>query len=244
MHGLSVRTRARQLARRTVNRAGFDVVRDPFPHRLCRLLAAAGIDAVIDVGANLGQYAGSLRIAGFDGTIVSCEPLADLFGPLGRRAADDREWTVLRTAVGGRVGTTTLNVSANAYSSSVLDLLPAHLTAAPDSAYVRTEEVPMTTVDTLVQTYGLRPERTLLKIDVQGFEGAVLDGAAGALPWLAGVQTELSLVPLYADQPLMAAVAGRLDVAGLELWALEPGFSDPGTGRMLQCDGVFLRRDG
>jgi FkbM family methyltransferase len=241
MAGLPVRTRARQLARRAVNRAGYDVVRDPFPRRLRRLLAAAGIDAVLDVGANQGQYAAGLRIARFDGRLVSCEPLGDVHAALARRAAGDPDWTPVRTAVGAEVGTVTLHRSANTHSSSVLDMLPAHLAAAPDSGYVATEEVPLTTVDTLLDRYGLAPARTLLKIDVQGYEAAVLDGAAGALPDLAGVQVELSLVPLYAGQPLMPETMARLTGAGLALCAIEPGFTDPETGRMLQCDGVFLR---
>ena len=241
MAGLTVQTRVRQLARRAVNRAGFDVVRDPFHHRLRRLLDAAGIDRVLDVGANLGQYAAGLRIAGFDGRIVSCEPLLDLYTPLARRAVRDPHWTVLRTALGDEVGTATLNVSANAYSSSVLDMLPAHLAAAPGSGYVDKEEVPLTTVDELVEQHGLTPGRTLVKIDVQGFESAVLAGAAGALPALAAVQVELSLVPLYDGQPLMADTVDRLAAAGLSLWALEPGFTDARSGRLLQCDGVFLR---
>lgn len=243
MSGLPVRARARQFARRTVNRVGYDVVRDPFPYRLRKLCATAGIDTVLDVGANLGQYAAGLRIAGFPGRIVSVEPLPGAHRAMARRAAGDPLWTTVRTAAGDRVGTLTVHVSANSYSSSALDILPAHLDASPDSAYVAAEEVPLTTVDALVETYGLDPARTLLKIDVQGYEDAVLSGAAGVLPELAGIQIELSLVPLYAGQPLMPATVDRLAAAGLTLWALEPGFTDSGTGRMLQCDGVFLRTE-
>ena len=242
MAALTVRTRVRQLARRAVNRAGYDIVRDPFPYRLRRLLTVAGIDTVLDVGANLGQYGTALRIAGFPGRIVSCEPLRDVHATLARRSAADPQWTALRTALGDRAGTVPLHVSANAYSSSVLDMLPTHLAAAPDSGYVDREEVPLTTVDALMDEHGLVPARTLLKVDVQGFEAAVLAGAAGTLPAVAGVQVELSLLPLYAGQPLMPELVERLAGHGLALWALEPGFSDPGSGRMLQCDGVFLRR--
>ena len=243
MSGLPARARARQLARRTVNRLGIDVVRHPFGSRLRRLCAAAGIDTVLDVGANLGQYATALRIAGFDGRIVSVEPLPAPYRDLARRAAGDPRWTVRRTAVGDRAGTLTINVSANTYSSSALPMLPAHLAAAPDSGYVAAVEVPLTTVDALVAGHGLDPARTLVKVDVQGYEDAVLTGAAATLPAVAAVQVELSLLPLYAGQPLLPATVARLAAAGLDLWALEPGFTDPGTGRMLQCDGVFLRTE-
>lgn len=231
----------RQLGRRTVNRLGLEVTRNPFPRRLVRLCAAAGVDTVADVGANAGQYARSLRANGFAGRIVSCEPLSAAYRVLDGVASTDDRWEALRIALGAEPGTVAVQVAGNSYSSSVLDMLDAHRDAAPDSAYIGAEQAPMTTVDRLFLDRGVAPERTMLKIDVQGYEMAVLRGAAGALPRLAAVQVELSLTPLYADQALMPEVSGLLEDHGLRLWALEPGFSDPRSGRMLQCDGVFVR---
>ena len=233
--------RVRQVGRRTVNRLGVDIVRDPFNHRLVRMCRSARIDAVLDVGANAGQYARALRAAGFDGRIVSCEPLSTPYRELARVAGRDPRWEAVRTALGDRDGTVTVNVAGNSYSSSVLEMLPAHLDAAPQSHYVGTEEAPVTTVDRICQVRGVDPARSLLKLDVQGYEQVVLDGAAHVLPLLAAVQVELSLTPLYEAQPLMPDMLARLEDSGFHLWALEPGFSDPRSGRLLQCDGVFLR---
>jgi hypothetical protein len=102
--------------------------------------------------------------------------------------------------------------------------------------------VPATTVDDLVARHGLVPEVTLLKIDVQGYERAVLDGAAATLGQFRAVRTELSLVPLYDGQPLLAQMVEYLAGQGLDLWLIEPGFSEPVTRRLLQLDGVFVRR--
>ena len=233
--------RLRQMGRRTVNRFGLDITRDPFNHRLVRLCRAARIDAVLDVGANAGQYARGLRAAGFVGRIVSCEPLAAPYRELARAAGRDPRWETVRTALGDRDGTITVNVAGNSYSSSVLTMLPAHLDAAPQSQYVGTEKSPVTTVDQICGGLGVDPARSLLKLDVQGYEHVVLDGAAQVLPRLAAVQVELSLTPLYDAQPLMPDMVERLEGSGFHLWALEPGFSDPRSGRLLQCDGVFLR---
>ena len=235
------RVRIRQLARRTVNRLGFDVVRDPFPRRLQRLCQAADIDTAVDVGANLGQYAKGLRIAGFDGRILSCEPLAAPYATLARWSEDDPQWTAVQTALGDQIGTLTINVSANVHSSSALPILPQHVSASPDSAYTTTETVAQTTLDELFTVHSLDPVRTLVKIDVQGYEKTVLDGGSAVLPKVAAIQVELSLVPLYEGQPLMPEMIDLMAADGLQLWALEPGFSDGRTGRMLQCDGVFLR---
>lgn len=231
----------RTTLRRTVNRFGLDIVRDPFPRRIARLCALLGVADVFDVGANAGQYATFLRDAGYRGTIVSFEPLAQPARALGARAARDPRWLVEQVALGARPGQVSVHVAGNSYSSSVLPMLDAHLAAAPESHYVGAESATMSTVDDMVARHQPVLRRTLLKIDVQGYEWEVLTGAAGTLPSVAAVQVELSLVPLYSGQRLMADIVDRLTDAGLELWSLEPGFRDPRDGRMLQCDGVFVR---
>jgi FkbM family methyltransferase len=233
----------RTLAKRTALRFGFDVTRHPFGTRLVRLCADRGIGAVLDVGANTGQYASLLRQAGYRGRVVSCEPVADAYRRLARCAAGDPDWEAERVALGDGVGQVEINVAGNSCSSSVLPMLPSHLRAAPESAYVRTETAPMSTVDALVSCRGLVPEETLLKIDVQGYEWSVLAGAERTLPRLGAAQVELSLVPLYEGQRLIGDIVERLAVAGMRLWSLEPGFRDAADGRMLQCDGLFVRAE-
>jgi len=81
-----------------------------------------------------------------------------------------------------------------------------------------------------------------LKIDVQGFEIEVLQGATTLLPRLCAIQLELSLVPLYQGAPVMTEVIRYLDERGFELFQLQPGFRDERDGRLLQADGYFVRR--
>ena len=225
-----------------VNRAGYDVTRENFKHRFVFALREQAITSVLDIGANTGQFARALRRAKFDGDIVSVEPLSAAFDELREHTARDPRWTAQRAAVSDRPGTLTLNVAANSVSSSALPILDRHTVAAPASRYVTTENVVATTVDALVDEHGLVPETTLLKIDVQGYEQSVLDGAVETLPRFGAVRTELSLVPLYDGQALLPELVARLGEQGLELWFVEPGFTDPVTRRLLQLDGMFFRR--
>src|SRR5262249_17929998 len=135
----------------------------------------------------------------------------------------------------------TMNISGNSVSSSVLPMLDAHASAAPSAQYVAQEEVPATTVDEIVTARDIDPERTLLKVDVQGYEREVLDGAAKTLASFRGVRTEMSLVPLYEGQALMPEIVDLLARHGFQLWFVEPGFSEPTTRRLLQLDGIFFR---
>jgi len=240
----SLRQRLREATklqlRSRLGRFGLDLGRDPYANRLVRALTAHDIDCVLDIGANVGQYGGLLRAAGFTGRIVSVEPLSSAFEVLARRAARDPKWLTLNTGVGAEVGRASMNVSANSYSSSVLEMRSTHLAAAPDSVVIDTEQIPLTTVADLVAAQEIGVSRCLLKVDTQGYESEVLAGAGDLLDVFGGVQLELSFVELYAGQELFDTLVERVRGHGLVLWAFEPGFSDQ-DGRMLQCDGLFLR---
>ncbi|MGQ0464251.1 MAG: FkbM family methyltransferase [Sporichthyaceae bacterium] len=225
--------------RTVLARRNLDLVRDPFPRRVVAALHHLDVHTVLDVGANVGQYAMGLRAFGYRGRIVSCEPLSAEFAQLAGRAARDPNWTAVHTAVGAEPGRLTINVAANSQSSSLLPMARAHLDAAPASVAVGTETVPVTTVRELIGDAALDPARTLLKIDTQGFEAMVLDGAGERLPEFAAVQLELSYVPLYEGQALAGTLIDRMAAAGFGMFAMDVGIGDPATGRMLQADGFF-----
>lgn len=230
-----------------LRRFGVDVIRYPGRGtaigRRLRLLRHFGITVVLDVGANDGGYARELRRAGYQGQIVSFEPLPDAFAALSALAANDERWQVLNVALGEARRPATLHVAANSVSSSMLRVLPRHLSAAPDSRYVRDVDVELRPLDDVFTDLVDVGDRPFLKIDAQGYEGRILDGAASVLPRVHGVQLELSTVPLYGDAPTLCELVGRLESAGFALMGVEPGFSDPGNGRMLQLDGLFFRED-
>jgi FkbM family methyltransferase len=211
--------------------------------QLASLLRWKGIDVVLDVGANAGQFARSLRDIGYAGWIVSFEPLSQAHRALRLARGNDRRWIVApRMALGNRSGQVTLNVARNSVSSSVLEMLPAHLKGAPDSGYVGQEEVRLATLDSVWQELMPCESRSVfLKLDVQGYEREVLDGAADSLASIRGLQVELSLLPLYAGQTLYLELIERLGRLGFGLCALANGFVDASTGRTLQIDGVFFR---
>lgn len=233
--------RAAHRAKMLAHRAGFDVTRETFKRHFVHALDLHRVDCVLDIGANVGQFGRALRRAGFTGQIVSVEPLRDAFAALQQTVERDPGWTAQNAAVGAEAGSLTMHVAGNSVSSSALPMLARHADAAPQSGYVGTEQVEATTVDDLVSSHALSPESTLLKIDVQGYEKPVLAGAARTLDRFAAVRTELSLVALYEGQALLPEVLGQLGGHGFELWMLEPGFVEPGTGRLLQVDGVFFR---
>lgn len=227
-------------------RLGVDVARyprsDPL-YRTSRLLDVAAVTTVLDVGANDGGFGRSLRRLGYRGRIVSFEPTRAAFGRLRRTTAGDGRWVAHNLALGDHDGRLEINVAGNdAASSSFLPMLDQHLDASPGSAYVSKEQVEVRRLDRMwSEVVAAADERVFLKLDVQGAEGMVLDGAAGIMDELVGIQTELNLVRLYEGQIDYRDVLDRLDDAGFTLAGVVPGFFDPRTGRTLEIDGVFLR---
>jgi FkbM family methyltransferase len=211
--------------------------------RLAMLLERLRTTVVIDIGANEGQFALELRAAGYGGRIVSVEPLRAAHAALARAAANDSQWTIAdRCAVGANPGKATLHVAGNSVSSSLREMTATHLDAADYSKYVGIEEVCVVTLaDLIAQHGGVSDASVFVKVDVQGHERDVLDGAGDRVDTIGGIQIELSLVELYAGQALMPAQVELLAKHGLILWSLDRGFMDGKTGRLLQCDGTFVR---
>lgn len=211
--------------------------------RLLHQIRTHAIDAVIDVGANDGGYGRFLRSGGYRGAIVSFEPLSVAHAALTQAAAPDPGWHVEpRAALGEQEGMADIHVAGNSTSSSLLPMQAQHVEAAPHSRYVGIEQVPVRRLDSVRHEAIDTSKRLLLKIDTQGYELPVLRGAPDLLGRVTGVQLEMSLVPLYEGQALYREMLDMLSQAGLELWNILPGFVDPGSGRMLQFDGVFFRR--
>jgi hypothetical protein len=71
----------------------------------------------------------------------------------------------------------------------------------------------------------------------------VLRGAQSTLQRCAGVQMEMSLLPLYEGQLLMRDLWNMLDDSGFDLWSIAPVFVDENSGRMLQVEAAFFRKD-
>lgn len=210
--------------------------------RTASLLAHFGIDVVFDVGANNGQFARRIQAMGYRGRIISFEPLSAAFAKLRANARGYAAWEVVNVALGDRCGYGRIHVAGNSQSSSLLEMLPLHQAAAPRSAYVGEEPVAVRTLDSLVDQHRRPEERCYLKLDVQGNERRVLDGAAKSLAGFLGVQLEMSVAPLYQGESLMPEMVQYMADHGYCLLSLENGWIDLRTQQLLQAEGVFYRR--
>lgn len=239
-----LREKVTRFAKSACRNVGFDVIRwrpqRVESTRLLQVIRQIGAQTVVDVGANVGQFATGLWNAGFVGQVISFEPLQLEHQQLTRRAAVNPNWIVAeRCALGDSDEMGSIHRAANSVSSSVLQMTATHVNAAPLSENVGEELVAVRRLDSCRElTRALGP--LFLKVDTQGYELHVLSGAAGLMDRVQGMLLEASLVPLYEGSPLVYDVLKVTHAMGFVLHDLFLGFQDP-SGQLLQVDLVLVR---
>lgn len=211
--------------------------------RLNQLFQYYQINHVLDVGAFEGQFANLLlNTFNYNGRLTSFEPVPQHYERLKYSAEPYKSrWETCNFALGDFCGSTTILIAGNAYSSSILPMRTVHEQVAPDSSYVGTQTIKIATLDSIISQYCQEDENIYLKVDVQGFEKKVLDGAASSLARIHTIQLELSLVELYDGETLLGEMILHMKDLGYKLVLLIPGFANAKTGELLQVDAVFHR---
>lgn len=210
--------------------------------RRAHILHTENINLVLDVGANEGAYGQEIRRSSYRGRILSFEPLAQAFETLQKQSRHDPLWECMNMALGEFDGETRINISGHQTSSSLLPISEHHIRAKPSSAYVGKETVKILRLDSLLNNGIFPKERIYLKVDVQGYERRVLQGAAQTLKQTRAVEIELSMAAMYEGSPMYYEMIDYLEGQEFGLVSIEKVFSDPQTGYMLQADGIFVRR--
>lgn len=212
--------------------------------RLIELLAHHGINCVFDIGANIGQTAQRYRSAGYKGRIVSFEPLSRNHALLENLAQADSGWEIApRMAIGAHNETIDINISQNHDMSSLLNVNDAMLEALPKARIVETENVGVKTLDSIYDQFVHANERIFVKVDTQGFEKSVVEGAQTSIHngKILGWQLEVSFFPLYSGEPTFEAITAYMKTLGYEAHFAMQGYFSKKLMRQLQMDLVFFR---
>ncbi|MBN8832584.1 MAG: FkbM family methyltransferase [Sphingomonadales bacterium] len=213
---------------------------------LRRMVAHFGIDCVIDVGANAGQYATMLRHdVGFRGTILSFEPNPGVCRELEKVASKDGNWHVYNMALSDRDGEAEFHImAADQFSSLNVPGQGLEPIFADRTAVTSTVHVPCARLDRLWPDLAPAKEAKaiLLKMDTQGHDAQVCSGASKVLGEMVGVQTELAVRPLYAgatDFRTMIALLGEAGFVPNAMFANNKGHFP----LLVELDGLFVRAD-
>jgi FkbM family methyltransferase len=236
----------KDLIKNILRKNGYQIKRYPDCNydmeRRMKIIDNFNIDTLFDIGANAGQYASRIREYGYSKRIISFEPLKSVYQKLEIASQNDNYWSVNNYAIGNVDTRSVINIAGNLDSSSILNMLPKHIESAPESSYIGREEIEIKKIDTIFNSFCSIHDSVMIKIDTQGYEKNVIDGALDSLTRIKVLQLEMSLVPLYENETLFVEMIGYLDKKGFVLYSLENGFSNPNTGQLLQVDGIFINK--
>jgi FkbM family methyltransferase len=210
---------------------------------LRHLLRLHRIDLVIDVGANRGLFAQQVRRLGFDGEIVSFEPLANLRRELLVAAARDGRWRILPMALGRASEDRDFHVYRDDTFSSFHAINRAGRDRFADLVVeTTTERVAVRPLDQLwPELSGGRSHRILLKTDTQGHDLEVMAGAAEVLCLTHAVVAEASFQAIYDHSAGFAELADGLAGRGFVPSGLFPLSHRQTDLALIEVDAFFTK---
>lgn len=200
----------------------------------------AGIQTVLDVGSYIGSFAYAIRHILPQAHITSFEPLQDNYTRLVKNLSPLGNFQAFNTAIGEHAGELEFHRSEFSPSSSALEMGELHRQAFPQTANATTLRVPVARLDDYLDRINMTPP-VLLKIDVQGYEDAVLRGAGQVLKQVDYLEIEVSYQPLYSGQVLFEGIHQLLVQAGFRFAGNLDSMLSPLDGSILQSDALFIR---
>jgi FkbM family methyltransferase len=234
--------------RNAVRSTGFDAARHGGGHLFAEgfvetfrreKLSDGSIRTVLDVGGAVGQYGNHIREHGFAGSILSFEPQNRSYQQLQQHATADGRWTAYHTALGSEESEIEMHVASNYSSSSILPMSGNQVFGITTTAV---EKVKLSRLDKLALSDASFQGPAWMKLDVQGYEIEVLKGATAILEHVPYIESELSIASLYEGQPLIGEVINYLDSLGYDLFALGNPLVHKESIRIMQLDGIFVRK--
>ena len=214
-----------------------------FPNRLRYLVQHLGINCVIDVGAHWGEYGQELRELGYRGRIASFEPIAENYERLSSVAVADGNWRTFHCALGSEATTQEINVLA---ATDLSSFLPASYHGDRFGQGMTLERREKVEVRRLATEFGgciegIANPRILLKMDTQGYDFAVLEGAGSALDSVIVLQSEVAVRPLYEGMTLLPEAVSRFQKLGFDLAGLYPVSLELDNLRIIEFDCLMVR---
>jgi FkbM family methyltransferase len=208
--------------------------------QLKSILERYGVNLVLDVGANQGQFVKSLRNF-YKGKIISFEPAPNIFADLEKIAAADPHWDIYNLALGSRDTTQRFNISELSVFSSFLETNEyCQQRFGPHAKGAREEIVSVRRLDKLLEELlpNLDSTRIFLKMDTQGYDLEVFKGLGNKRKHVVALQTEVSVIPIYKEMPSWVESINFFERAEYGIIGLFPVNKD--SVRIIEYDCIMV----
>ena len=224
-------------------RAGYQVlpVDQTYEHSKNCLIARNGIDMVLDVGANVGQFATRLRLNGYHGKIVSFEPDTQAFEKFQKNFEMDSNIFAHQTAFSDHNGELEFLVAADSACSGFNTPTSEMTKLLPDAKVIDKRVLKVQRLDDYALSNSIQGTNIFLKIDVQGHEQKVLDGATGILARCSLIELEIPVLNSYEGSATISETLKIMSERGYELVSVGLGYFSPTSGQLADIDCLFKR---
>ncbi|SDT95696.1 methyltransferase, FkbM family [Pseudomonas pohangensis] len=234
--------------KKIANMAGFELYRKGNLHttidtHLSALFNKYMIDCVMDVGANSGQYGKFLRGLGYQGWIISFEPVKAVFERLEYLAETDEKWLCYNFALGEKIEEKKINIYSSTVFSSFLEANDYAKGIWSSLNSVSSQKVSVVSLDSIFPEI---KERTLaenfyLKLDTQGYDLNVFRGGIVSLDHITAMQAELSLIHVYDEMEDPHEALKEFNSNGFFVSGMFPINRDESLA-VIEFDTVLVRR--
>jgi len=197
-------------------------------------------ETILDVGANVGQFALAAVLHFPEAKIYSFEPLPDVFEELQANTRRKPNIKSFNLALGTHNGRIPFYRNQYTRLSSSLKIHKENDHLRYSQNLTSLTEVEMIRLDEFSILSDIRSP-TLLKIDVQGMEMDVLNGCTRILSKIDLILCEVALVQLYENQPVFDDIHCFMKNIGYVLVA--PLFINKGQGgKAIEVDLLYRRK--
>lgn len=228
--------------RKIIQKTGFDFHRHyPKPNKM-EVAKSLNINTVLDIGANVGQFASEIRKILPNAFIYSFEPLGECFKKLEDSFSEDKNFKAFNFALGEK--TEELDIEKNEYapSSSILPLSTNHTALFPHAIKTAPEKISVKRLDDTTKELNLNKE-ILIKLDVQGFEDKVIAGGESIFKIAKVIIIETSFVELYKNQPSFDDIYQKLKSLGFKYHGSIQEKVYKHSGKVISEDSLFIRNN-
>jgi len=197
------------------------------------------IDLIIDVGAHRGEFAFNILNENFQGKIISFEPQSQIYKALLKNSIKFNNWHVHeRCGIGKTNKNLILNIMNETTCSSFFVPTKNLLSIDPNAKIIKKEKTKIFSLNNLFSKNYKIKKKTFLKIDTQGYDRFVIDGASKILKKILYVQMELAIEPLYKNETKYERMIQYMEKRGFIIWNLG-GVIENLEGKSMSFDIIF-----
>ncbi|MBD2093914.1 FkbM family methyltransferase [Trichocoleus sp. FACHB-591] len=199
------------------------------------------IQLVIDVGANEGKFIITSLALMPEVAVYAFEPNLSLAEKLSSHKWNSEKIKIFPVALGSKQNNLPINITKFSPASSFLEPSDQLAIEFPETEIDNIVIVKVDRIDDLINSLDTMHESILLKLDVQGFELEVLQGATGILDRIPIIVCEVNFAALYEKQPSLEAILSFLSKYGYQLVDIGDPVRSRTTKEVLYADVAFKK---